>query len=187
MIVRRSAIAACGSGMDLAPMGIFFLGAGLLSESVQAGLEAVPPPMGRPSTADAPTASNFGVGKSPGHISDPATLDEKVWRLNRAIFAESPQCWGSAKSHDRVIVPTGIGAAGSRPKKNRPGFGKRKVKPPPRAHAWQPSAADSAGSPILGRWAMDRLNATIDAINAFTGYRCASTRSIPCHPSDRRR
>ena len=74
---------------------------------------------------------------------------------------------GTRETHDRLIVPTGIGAAGNRPGKNRHGFGTWKKKPSPRAHAWQPSAAISVGSPILGRWAMDRLNATIDAVNAL--------------------
>ena len=40
MTVRRSAIAACGSGMDSTSMGIFFCGAGLLAVSIQAALKA---------------------------------------------------------------------------------------------------------------------------------------------------
>ena len=47
MPVRRSAIAACGSGMDSASMGIFFFDAGLLTESVQAALEASATPDGQ--------------------------------------------------------------------------------------------------------------------------------------------
>lgn len=46
--------------------------------------------MGRPPVADAPIASKFGVGKSPGHPSDPAMLDETVRRLIRAIFLNFP-------------------------------------------------------------------------------------------------
>ena len=74
---------------------------------------------------------------------------------------------GTRKSQERLIVPTGTGAAGSRPGKNRSGFCERNGKPSPGTHAWQPSAAVSAGSPVLGRWAMDRLNATIDTIDAL--------------------
>ena len=40
MAGRRSATAACGSGMDSTSMGIFFCGAGLLAVTVQAALEA---------------------------------------------------------------------------------------------------------------------------------------------------
>ena len=87
----------------------------------------VPPPMGRPPAADAPIASNFGEGNAPGHPSDLATPDEKVRRLIGAFIPDFPQRWGSANSHDRVIVPADIGAAGSRPGKNRQGSGKRKV------------------------------------------------------------
>ena len=40
MTVRRSAIAACGSGMESTSIGIFYFGAGLLAKSDQAALEA---------------------------------------------------------------------------------------------------------------------------------------------------
>ena len=40
MIVPRSAIAACGSGMESILMGIFFFDAGLLTESDRAAPEA---------------------------------------------------------------------------------------------------------------------------------------------------
>lgn len=40
MTVRRSVIAACGSGMESTSIGIFYFGAGLLAKSDQAALEA---------------------------------------------------------------------------------------------------------------------------------------------------
>ena len=40
MTVRRSAIAACGSGMESASMGIFICGGGLVAVSVQAAPDA---------------------------------------------------------------------------------------------------------------------------------------------------
>ena len=45
--------------------------------------------MGRPSAADAPIASIFGGGKTSGHPSEPATLDENLRCLVRAFLADS--------------------------------------------------------------------------------------------------
>ena len=123
--------------------------------------------MGKPSAADAPIASNFAAGKSPGHPSDPATLDEKVPRPIGGIFPELPQCWGRANSHDRVIVPTDIGAAGSRPRKNRPGFGRQTGE----VIATRPCVAAIRGGfdrqPDPREVGNGQTDTRIDAVNAF--------------------
>ena len=80
--------------------------------------------------------------------SAPASIFFAQPAKHRRIFPEPPRCWGSAKTHDRTIVHSGISAARSKLGMIRLRFGKRKAMPSSRAHGWPPSAAVPVVSPV---------------------------------------
>ena len=83
-----------------------------------------------------------------GAGSAPASFFFAQPAKHRRIFPEPPRCWGSAKTHDRAIVHSGISAARSRLGMIRLRFGKRKAMPSSRAHGRPPSAAIPVVSPV---------------------------------------